>query len=39
MRLIGYITVAILAAAAVVGIKTAIESIPDVKRYLEIRDM
>jgi hypothetical protein len=39
MRLIGYITVALLAAAAVVGIKTALESVPDIKRYLEIRDM
>jgi hypothetical protein len=39
MRFIGYITVAILAAAAVVGIKTAVESVPDIKRYLKIRDM
>lgn len=39
MRFIGLLTVGVVAVGVVLGVKTAVDSIPDIKRYIKIRDM
>lgn len=39
MRIVGLITVIVIAVAAVGGIVVLIASIPDIRRYLKIREM
>jgi hypothetical protein len=39
MRTVGFIAVGILALGVVIGVITAVASIPDIKRYLKIRAM
>lgn len=39
MKFIGTVTSAVVAGLALVGILVGIKSIPDVKRYLEMRRM
>jgi hypothetical protein len=39
MRTIGFFTTLLLGAAAAVAVVVGIESIPDIKRYIRIRDM
>ncbi len=39
MRVLGFIATALLAAGAVVGAVVAVASIPDIKRYLKMRQM
>ncbi len=39
MKFIGTVTSAVVASLALVGILVGIKSIPDVKRYLEMRRM
>lgn len=39
MRAIGMFTTLILGAVAAVGVVIGIQSIPDIKRYLRIREM
>lgn len=39
MRVVGMVTVVVVAIVVVVGLFVGIRSIPDVKRYLKIRSM
>ena len=39
MRLIGITTTALVCAAAAAAVVVAVQSVPDIKRYLKIRNM
>ncbi|MGE2734096.1 DUF6893 family small protein [Mycolicibacterium vaccae] len=39
MRVVGYVAVAVVAAAVLAGVAIGVQSIPDIQRYLKMRRM